>query len=429
MAKRKVAEGRSNGPKPSAATGAAKIPQRSRNAAPRESSAKVTSISKVPTAGARSHNAFPTGYSQPKAKRPRRSAAAGTSVILATSAGTPSSAPTAEVPAAAPPAQVNTAAVVAEVIKQLQQGGFLVKPVTTAADADEVVPAADAGRVAMNIGGDDIVETTLTSLLHGEPQPLQAPEGPKFISASIPLASQVPKKIKQKIWSDEFVEMAELISDQSDQKLSVTFSQLDDNSPALAMTSHSKPKPILTFSQWQSAFNIFVAIYAERRASETPELMKYAETIREIASKFPGRAWFFYDQQFRYARQGTQISWADMHMELYLKCISMHGVGQPAAFQGHNSTAGNRKFQPSRYANQGPQNAFQVKVTFCYKFNGGKLCDAAACKHKHACIACAGPHPRVACPARAWTRPGKNSATQPGQSRRALPVPAGVPRT
>ena len=198
------------------------------------------------------------------------------------------------------------------------------------------------------------------------------------------------------------------------------------------MTSHSRPKPILTFSQWQSAFNIFVASYAERRPSETPNLMKYAETVREIASKFPGKAWSFYDQQFRYARQSsTQVSWEDIHMELYVKCISMHGVWQPAAFHGHNSAAGNRKFQASRFANQGPrQNAFHSKATFCYKFNGGKPCEAATCKHQHACMACSGPHPRGSCPgspARMWTRLGQNSA-QPGQSRRAGPAPAGVPR-
>jgi hypothetical protein len=109
--------------------------------------------------------------------------------------------------------------VVAEVLAQLQQGGFLIKQITTGADA----PAADAGRVAVNIGTEDIVETTLTSLLHGEPQPLQAPEGKKSISASIPLANQVPNKIKQKIWADECVEMSELGSDQGDQKIAVTF--------------------------------------------------------------------------------------------------------------------------------------------------------------------------------------------------------------
>ena len=216
MAKRMATEERSSGPKSSATTGAAKVLARSsRNAATRESSKKSTTTSKVPTAGTRPRK----GPSQPKAKCPRRSAATDTSFISATTADAPSATPPAEVPPAHPPAQApNTAAVVAEVLAQLQQGGFLIKPITTGADA----PAADAGRVAVNIGTEDIVETTLTSLLHGEPQPLQAPEGEKFISASIPLANQVPNKIKQKIWADEFVEMSELGSDQGDQKIAVT---------------------------------------------------------------------------------------------------------------------------------------------------------------------------------------------------------------
>ena len=407
MAKRKSNDGRRSAPRPVATKSAANVlNQPSGNAATGESSTINASTRKVSTAGVRSVKESQMGSSQLKAKRPRRSAAAD-SPIHAPPADSSFPAPPTEVPSAALPAQDTTPALVAEVLKQLQLGGFLLKPLTTVADAAEVAPAADAGRVAEKIGADDIAETTLRSLLHGEPHNIQAPEGQKMITLSIPLASQVPMKVKQKIWRDEFIEMAELEPEQGDQKVSVTFSQLDDNSPALAMTSRSRLKPILTFSQWQSAFNIFVAIYTERRPGETPELMKYAETIREIASRFPGEAWRFYDRQFRYARQNSPIMWADIHMELYVKCIYTHGVEQPATFQGNAVETEERRFQPSHNAIQGAQqNASQIKATVCFKFNRGKPCQATTCRHKHAFSACSGSHPRMACPVRSWTRPG-----------------------
>ena len=141
--------------------------------------------------------------------------------------------------------------------------------------------------------------------------------------------------------------MSELVVDAAEQKFSVTFSQQDDN-PSFAMTSQSKPKPIQSFGQWQSAFHTYVAIYAERRANQTTDLMKYAETIRELAHKFPGKAWQYYDQQFRYARQSNPMSWANLHMELYVKSISIHGQ----SIQVPSSALGNRRFEQTRPTTQ-----------------------------------------------------------------------------
>jgi len=57
--------------------------------------------------------------------------------------------------------------------------------------------------------------------------------------------------------------------------------------------------PIQYFDQSQAAFNLFVAIYAEKAPNETAQLMKYAETIRKLAKKVPGKTWLYYDEQFR----------------------------------------------------------------------------------------------------------------------------------
>jgi len=58
--------------------------------------------------------------------------------------------------------------------------------------------------------------------------------------------------------------------------------------------------------------------------NETAQLMKYAETIKELAKKGPGKAWLYFDEQFRHARQSMPISWAELHMELYVKSCTLN---------------------------------------------------------------------------------------------------------
>ncbi len=56
---------------------------------------------------------------------------------------------------------------------------------------------------------------------------------------------------------------------------------------------------------WQQAFNIFAAVYTQKCPHEAPALMKYGQTIRDLAVR--GQNWRFYDENFRYLR-ATQAS-------------------------------------------------------------------------------------------------------------------------
>jgi len=83
-----------------------------------------------------------------------------------------------------------------------------------------------------------------------------------------------------KIWAGEYIELGELLLKKNgNPNTSFTISQSGDV-PAVSMASQQKNVPIQYFGQWQSAFNIFVAIYAEKAPNETDQLMKYAETVR-----------------------------------------------------------------------------------------------------------------------------------------------------
>jgi len=119
--------------------------------------------------------------------------------------------------------------------------------------------------------------------------------------------------------------------------------------------------PIQYFDQWQSAFNIFVAIYAEKAPNETAQLMKYAETVRELAKKVPDKAWQYYDEQFRHARQSILISWAELHMELYVKSCTLNTTVQPV-YTG-------RPFRTdlSHLSGYGSHTRAQVTTGFCFR--------------------------------------------------------------
>ena len=98
--------------------------------------------------------------------------------------------------------------------------------------------------------------------------------------------------------------------------LSLASSGTSSAQPQLNLEPVHAPKKIQSLNQWLTAFHTFVAIYVERYPLEAPQLMKYCEVVRDIASK-PGK-WLFYDEQFRYIRQSAPVSypWDTVHWEL-----------------------------------------------------------------------------------------------------------------
>ena len=127
-----------------------------------------------------------------------------------------------------------------------------------------------------------------------------------FTSVSVSLSSRVGSKIKAKIWANEYVEFGALLATtpQVDKyALSMTPSTAPSKQPWLTLERYHATKKVSSIQQWVSAFNIFVPVYTERYQSETPQLMKYCEVVRDIA--LSNGDWLWYDGQFRYLRQSA----------------------------------------------------------------------------------------------------------------------------
>jgi hypothetical protein len=312
---------------------------------------------------------------------------------------------------------MHTTRVVSEVLKQLQDGGFLIKPLTTSfmqSTSAIVGPAAaaDGADQSVLVGGEPALRNTLATLLgeSGSNASLQNfdtthEDGLLF------LGSKVSLKTKEKIWAGQFLEFGELLGEQQSADMTLTISQ----SGNVSMSAQGKMKPITSFTQWQLAFTTFVAIHSERFPSETPALMKYLDTVRELALRYPsGLAWRYYDENFRQARQVNHVSWAKLHMEIYVKATTLFGAHSPQTSATHNSQ--NSRRIGTRFLN---------KPGFCWSFNKGQPCAASPCLHKHACQQCHGAHPSIQCTKKDGPKI-ISSQKQSGQARRSGPPARGV---
>ncbi|CAC5380300.1 unnamed protein product [Mytilus coruscus] len=131
------------------------------------------------------------------------------------------------------------------------------------------------------------------------------------VSDGIPLGATISQKVKEKIWSDEFIDM---------------------NS--------------LTSSYVEDPFSLFVNIYIEKCPEEARHLLKYGHNIREMYDLYGDEPWRIYDEKFRRLRETIKLPWGKLIDELYTKSANTS-----------NTQNKNFRAQPARqnktYQNQG----------------------------------------------------------------------------
>lgn len=182
------------------------------------------------------------------------------------------------------------------------------------------------------------------------------------------------------------------------------FSLTLDHRSHINIIPTSRPKKITSIEGWSTAFIRFVAIYAEKFPTHTPDLMKYFEIVRDIASRRPGLAWQVYDIQFRLLKAQSNLPWHIMHYELWLKActepLPSHGqyrpytgTGRPQSFH-HPPFPNNRPWQKPRAPATTSQPRFWTKT--CWPYNRGE-CQSTNCTLPHICGFCKGSHSAGQC--------------------------------
>jgi hypothetical protein len=109
----------------------------------------------------------------------------------------------------------------------------------------------------------------------------------QFNSITIPIDAHVSPKIKAKIWANEFIEFGSLLNPYvGETRYQLSLAQSESSVPALSLEPSSKIKPpIYSIDAWTSAFQIFVGVYTSKFPQEAPDLIKYAEVVRDLAAR------------------------------------------------------------------------------------------------------------------------------------------------
>ena len=142
------------------------------------------------------------------------------------------------------------------------------------------------------------------------------------ISTAISL--QIPRKIKKKIWRNQFIDLALLLPRTSISSDNNTNFQLQLSSKAQISLVPNHTRKIFNIETWTSAFLRFMAVYTEMFPMEAPHLLKYTEIVRDLARRSPGLSWYLYDQQFRMLRETVQIPWGRIHTEFWVMASNSH---------------------------------------------------------------------------------------------------------
>ena len=192
-----------------------------------------------------------------------------------------------------------------------------------------------------------------------------------FTSVSIPLHATVSQKIKEKIWSNEFVDLATVFD--QDIRFPSDISLNFNSSGASVITNPLRR--FISIEQWTDVFAKYASVVRVKYPESAEALAKYSDTVRSIA-KSNGN-WHYYDTQFLKLRQATDMPWDLIQHELYFRSLN-----QKQSF---------RKRQD--FPNSSPPIAPRK---FCFKFNKGDHC--ARCSFQHACSFCGGNnHPVFRC--------------------------------
>lgn len=193
-----------------------------------------------------------------------------------------------------------------------------------------------------------------------------------FVSAAIPLHSRVPMKTKEKIWADEYVELSTLQDENVDDvTISVQSGQIS--------TTSSAKKKFLTVEQWTDAFGVFSSVYRLKYPSQSEQLSTYMGVVRKIANE--KGAWHYYDTNFRKIKGVCNLSWDQIHSELYVTALSRK---QLPRFRAGRDLPGKERSRST------------IAYT-CHKYNKGTYC--SGCDYRHVCkySNCGGKHPGYKC--------------------------------
>ena len=241
----------------------------------------------------------------------------------------------------------------------------------------------------------------------------------------------VPPRIKEKIISGEFVDLATLLPSamfsgstgaETSKSLTVQLTPLGND---LSVRPQPSSKKISSFASWMEAWNTYLAILINHSPVRAPQLVAYQRIITSASTQYPLAAWLNYDVQFRtLAASDPSLRWDTRHTDLWLQCVtaaSNSTIRWPCSHCGAtNHYPRNCPFRShtiptftdgQRSTITSSSNGVQQLITgalpnsrpsTCHAFNRS-TCRRQNCSFLHQCESCGADHSAKYCPNRGST--------------------------
>ena len=197
-----------------------------------------------------------------------------------------------------------------------------------------------------------------------------------------PLDLKVSEKTKQKIWSEQYIDIATLLDPQINTQVGLTI--LSDPGEPIKFGPSKSTKTINSLGQWCSAFEIFITIYCQKNPGAISPLLTYMNTIKSLSHK--NGDYIGYDRDFRYMKQTMNLAWDSIHTGLWLECRD-NGKYNKTVENRNRSKSNNDSFRPKNGNAKNGQSKIHP-FGYCFRFHNYGKCGRASCKFKHTCYEC-----------------------------------------
>ena len=128
------------------------------------------------------------------------------------------------------------------------------------------------------------------------------------------ISGHVSLSLKQKIWNGEYINLSQLIFQESSKQV---FSIDTKGEISLAPKAS---KQIYTIQVWTDAFIVFIDIFCQLNSNQYADLLKYLHTIRLGARQYSSYGWLSYDKQFRIKKARCfNMSWGTGLIDLLIE--------------------------------------------------------------------------------------------------------------
>ena len=146
------------------------------------------------------------------------------------------------------------------------------------------------------------------------PAPPQLPSSEAIVVGGS--SPPVPRKIAEKIWKLEYVDLNELLPSRlgaPELTMLDLFTQRDRAKEA---------KKIQTFEQWVACFNTLVSVMAARYPDRVKDMLAYSSLIAKAHADYEGTQWLSYDNHFRHTVAAKQLKdWSEVGPSLWTLSI------------------------------------------------------------------------------------------------------------